>query len=115
MPVRGQVSLFLLGMAFTWVMGLMGFIRSSGRLGWHVHEIMRDASPWAATPGLGVAAGMVTLNMAVFWMLLIGVFWISQRGLKGAETAEWAWSGTAPSREGALTPVMSKRGFLGDG
>lgn len=115
MPVRGQVSLFLLGMAFTWVMGLMGFIRSSGRLGWHVHEIMRDASPWAGTPGLGVAAGMVTLNMAVFWMLLIGVFWVSQRGLKGAETAEWAWSRTAPPKEGAFTPVMSKREFLGDG
>src|SRR3989475_6300567 len=82
MPVRGQVTLFLLGMAFTWVMGLMGFIRSSGRLGWHVHEIMRDGSPWAFTPGFGFAAGMVTLNMALFWILLLGVFWLSQRGLR---------------------------------
>src|SRR5207249_9374274 len=56
-PVRGQVTLFLLGMAFTWVMGLMGFIRSSGRLGWHIHEIMRDTSPWAATPGFGMEIG----------------------------------------------------------
>lgn len=93
MPVRGQVTLFLLGMAFTWVMGLMGFIRSSGRLGWHVHEIMRDGSPWAFTPGLGFAAGMVTLNMVLFWTLLLGVFWVSQRTLAQAEAPERIWAG----------------------
>src|SRR5207247_3670898 len=47
MPVRGQVTLFLLGMAFTWVMGLVGFIRSSGRLGWPVHELTRVGSAGA--------------------------------------------------------------------
>jgi cytochrome bd-type quinol oxidase subunit 1 len=116
MPVRGQVMLFLLGMAFTWVMGLMGFIRSSGRLGWHVHEIMRDASPWVATPGLGMAAVMVTLNMVLFWVLLIGVFWLSRRAVRDAETPERVWAGTVPAREPAFSPAlsMSKRGLLGD-
>jgi cytochrome bd-type quinol oxidase subunit 1 len=115
MPVRGQVTLFVLGMAFTWVMGLMGFIRSSGRLGWHVHEVMRDGSPWAFTPGLGFAAGIVTLNMVLFWLLLIGVFWVSQRALKRGEAAERAWAATYPPREGRFAPVMPKQGLLRDG
>src|SRR6266571_5360658 len=115
MPVRGQVTLFLLGMAFTWVMGLMGFIRSSGRLGWHVHEIMRDGSPWAFTPGFGFAAGMVTLNMALFWILLLGVFWLSQRGLRQAEATEWAWAGRVQPCEGSFSPAMTKQRLLGDG
>ena len=115
MPVRGQVTLFLLGMAFTWVMGLMGFIRSSGRLGWHVHEIMRDGSPWAFTPGFRFAAGMVTLNMALFWILLLGVFWLSQRGLRQAEATEWAWAGRVQTCEGSFSPAMTKQRLLGDG
>jgi len=115
MPVRGQVTLFFLGMAFTWVMGLMGFIRSSGRLGWHVHEIMRDGSPWAFTPGFGFAAGMVTFNMALFWVLLLGVFWISQRTLAQAEAPERLWAGTASQREQSFTPAMSNEVFLRDG
>ncbi len=115
MPVRGQVTLFLLGMAFTWVMGLMGFIRSSGRLGWHVHEIMRDGSPWAFTPGLGFAAGMVTLNMALFWVLLLGVFWVSRRTLAQAEAPERIWAGTAPQREPSFAPALSTKVLLRDG
>jgi cytochrome bd ubiquinol oxidase subunit I len=112
--IRGQLTLFLLGMAFTWVMGLMGFIRSSGRLGWHVHEIMRDASPWAFTPGLGMAAGMVTLNMIVFWALLIGVFWLSRRTATEAETPARLWAGTRPQREQTFTPAMSNENLVED-
>ncbi len=115
MPVRGQVTLFLLGMAFTWVMGLMGFIRSSGRLGWHVHEIMRDGSPWAFTPGFGFAAGMVTLNMTLFWGLLLGVFWLSERTLAQAEAPERVWAGKVSEREQAFTPAMSSKALLRDG
>lgn len=115
MPVRGQVTLFFLGMAFTWVMGLMGFIRSSGRLGWHVHEIMRDGSPWAFTPGFGFAAGMVTLNMALFWGLLLGVFWVSQRTLAQAEAPERLWAGTATQREQSFNTAMSNKVLLRDG
>jgi hypothetical protein len=115
MPVRGQVTLFLLGMAFTWVMGLMGFIRSSGRLGWHVHEIMRDGSPWAFTPSFGFAAGMVTLNVALFWVLLLGVFWVSQRTLSNAEAPERLWAGTVPQREQTFTPAVSNEVLLRDG
>ncbi len=78
--VRGMVALFCLSAAFSWVMGLMGYIRSSGRLSWHINELMPDLSPWAYTPTLGFAAKMVTLNMVVFWIMVLGLFWISQRG-----------------------------------
>jgi cytochrome d ubiquinol oxidase subunit I len=88
--VRGMVALFGLAGAFTWVMGLMGYIRSSGRLSWHVNELMPDASPWAFTPSLGFAAKMVTLNMVVFWLAVLVLFWLSRR------EAEDATSKTAP-------------------
>jgi cytochrome d ubiquinol oxidase subunit I len=78
--VRGMVGLFGLAAAFTWVMGLMGYIRSSGRLSWHVNEVMADVSPWAFTPELGFAAKMVTLNMVVFWSAVFILFWMCQRG-----------------------------------
>lgn len=77
--MRGMVALFGLAATFTWVMGLMGYIRSSGRLSWHVNEIMSDVSPWAFTPSLGFAAKMVTLNMVVFWSTVLLLFWISSR------------------------------------
>jgi cytochrome d ubiquinol oxidase subunit I len=78
--VRGMVGLFGLAAAFTWVMGLMGYIRSSGRLAWHVNELMPDTSPWAFTPSLGFAAKMVTINMVVFWGAVFFLFWVCQRG-----------------------------------
>ena len=77
--VRGMLALFVLAASFTWVMGLMGYIRSSGRLSWHVSEIMPDLSPWAYTPSLGFAAKMVTFNMVVFWLTVLMLFWISSR------------------------------------
>jgi cytochrome bd-type quinol oxidase subunit 1 len=109
------VTLFVLGMAFTWVMGLMGFIRSSGRLGWHVNEIMRDTSPWSSTPGLGVAAGMVTLNMALFWMLLVGVFWLSRRTLAEAEAPERIWAAADGAPKPTFSPALAEEGLVEDG
>ncbi len=84
--IRGMVGLFGLAAAFTWVMGLMGYIRSSGRLSWHVNELMADVSPWAFTPELGFAAKMVTLNMVVFWSAVFILFWMCQRG----QQQEWS-------------------------
>jgi hypothetical protein len=88
--VRGMVGLFGLAAAFTWVMGLMGYIRSSGRLSWHVNEIMPDLSPWAFTPSLGFAAKMVTLNLIVFWLAVLLLFWISSRGRQPVSLGELA-------------------------
>ncbi|HNP28844.1 MAG TPA: cytochrome ubiquinol oxidase subunit I [Nitrospirales bacterium] len=89
---RGIVALFVVAAAFTWVMGLMGYIRSVGRLEWHISELMPDRSSWAFTPSLGFAAKMVTLNMIVFWSSVFFVFWLSRRDQQVVErrTAEFA-------------------------
>ncbi len=79
-PLRGMVGLFGLAASFSWVMGLMGYIRSSGRLSWHVSELMADVSPWAFTPDLQFATKMVTLNMMVFWAAVLALFWMCERG-----------------------------------
>ena len=98
--LRGMVGLFGLAAAFSWVMGLMGYIRSSGRLAWHVSELMADVSPWAFTPDLAFAAKMVTLNMMVFWAAVLTLFWMCQRDqspVMGEELAEGNAGVLAPS------------------
>lgn len=102
-PVRGMIALFGLAAAFSWVMGLMGYIRSSGRLGWHVSEIMPDLSPWAFTPSLGFAAKMVTLNMVVFWLLAFLLFWISSRSQQPSPVRD-----TVGHSELVLVPTTSR-------
>ncbi len=102
-PFRGMVVLFGLSAAFTWVMGLMGFIRSSGRLSWHVSELMADVSPWAFTPDLAFAAKMVTLNMVVFWGAVLVLFWMCQRGQQSVMGEEFH-DAEAP----ILSPVPSQ-------
>ena len=75
--VRGMVALFGVAATFSWGMGLMGYIRSAGRLGWHVNELMADLSPWAFTPPITFAAKMVTINMVLFWASVFCMFWLS--------------------------------------
>jgi hypothetical protein len=102
--VRGMVGLFGLAAAFSWVMGLMGYIRSSGRLSWHVNELMADVSPWAFTPELEFAAKMVTLNMVVFWGAVLALFWMCQRGQQpelAIDPVEGQPQALAPSHEGS--------------
>lgn len=102
-PVRGMVGLFGLAAAFTWVMGLMGYIRSSGRLSWHVSELMEDVSPWAFTPDLEFAAKMVSLNMIVFWGAVLVLFWMCQRGQQPVMGEEMD-----AEKAGALAPSSSQ-------
>jgi len=83
--VRGMVALFGVAATFTWVMGLMGYIRSAGRLGWHVNELLPDLSPWAFTPSLSFAAKMVTINMLLFWASVFCMFWLSTRDQHSTE------------------------------
>ncbi len=75
---RSQYALFLLAVAFTWLMGLMGYIRSGIRQHWHVREIFRDTSVDAITPTLGYAANMVSIGTILFMAMVIFIFWISQ-------------------------------------
>ncbi len=75
---RAQYALFLLAVAFTWLMGLMGYIRSGIRQHWHVNGVFRDASVDAFTPTLGYAANVVSTGVILFMALVIFVFWLAQ-------------------------------------
>lgn len=89
-PARAQYALFLLAVAFTWLMGLMGYIRSGIRQHWHVVDVMRDASNDAFTPTLGYAANVVSIAAIIFLALVIFVFWIAQvSGNKALPSGYW--------------------------
>jgi len=95
--VRSQYALIMLATAFTWMMGLMGYIRSSVRLFWHVNEIMRDNSPWAYTHTTGFAANMISFNVLFFWVTILFVFWLGTLGVKKAPVeAKVPMPGRAP-------------------
>ncbi|WP_447970849.1 cytochrome ubiquinol oxidase subunit I [Nitrospira sp. M1] len=79
---RSQYALIMLATAFTWMMGLMGYIRSSVRLFWHVNEVMRDNSPWAYTHTIGFAANVISFNVLFFWITIMFVFWLGALGMK---------------------------------
>jgi len=77
-PNRAQYALFLLAVAFTWLMGLMGYIRSGIRQHWHVTDVFRDNSLDAYTPTLGYAANVVSAGTILFMAMVIFIFWLSQ-------------------------------------
>ena len=76
MPARSQYALFVLVVTFTWLMGLMGFARSGIRQHWHVYEVLRDTSEYAATPALGYAAIVISGCVLLFLAMIAFVFWI---------------------------------------
>ncbi len=92
---RSQYALFLLAVAFTWLMGLMGYIRSGIRQHWHVTNVFRDASPDAFTPGLGYAANVVSVGTILFMAMVIFVFWIAD--VSSRKTAADAYWKTPPA------------------
>ncbi len=92
-PDRSQYALFLLAVAFTWLMGLMGYIRSGIRQHWHVTEVVRDNSLDAFTPTLGYAANVVSTGAILFMAMALFVFWISQvSGRKTVPAGYWRQS-----------------------
>jgi cytochrome d ubiquinol oxidase subunit I len=73
----GTYAIFLLAISFTWLMGLMGYIRSAVRLFWHVTEVVRDNSVDAYTLTIGEAGKMLTFNTLFVWTQFVVVFWIA--------------------------------------
>ncbi|HEX2253919.1 MAG TPA: cytochrome ubiquinol oxidase subunit I [Thermoanaerobaculia bacterium] len=82
MPVRAQYVLIFLAVSFTWLMGLMGYLRSGLRLHWHVYGVIRDTSPDAFTPTLGFATSVVSVTVLVFFSLIGFIFWLAALGHK---------------------------------
>ena len=80
MSSRSQYALFVLPVAFTWLMALMGYVRSSVKTHWHVYTVVRDNSPDAFIPSVGQASNIVTLCTVLFMVLIIFIFWLSSLG-----------------------------------
>ena len=76
-PPISQYVLIFIAVTFTWLMGLMGYVRSGLRQHWHVYGIIRDNSVDAFTPTLGFATQVVSVTVLVFFVLIGGVFWIA--------------------------------------
>jgi cytochrome d ubiquinol oxidase subunit I len=77
MPAISQYTLIFIAISFTWLMGLMGYVRSGLRQHWHVYGVIRDNSVDAFTPTLGYATKVVSVTVLIFFTLIGFVFWLS--------------------------------------
>ena len=77
MPAVSQYILIFIAVTFTWLMGLMGYVRSGLRQHWHVYGVVRDTSPDAFTPTLGFATKVVSVIVLIFFLLIGFVFWLA--------------------------------------
>jgi cytochrome d ubiquinol oxidase subunit I len=76
-PAISQYVLIFIAVTFTWLMGLMGYVRSGLRQHWHVYGVVRDTSVDAFTPTLGFATKVVSVTVLIFFALIGFVFWLS--------------------------------------
>ena len=74
---RAQYALFALPVAFTWLMALMGYVRSSVRTNWHVYTVMKDNSPDNYIPAIGFAGNMMTIVTVLFLIFVLFIFWVA--------------------------------------
>ena len=93
-PVVSQYVLIFIAVTFTWLMGLMGYVRSGLRQHWHVYGVMRDRSVDAFTPTLGFATMVVSCTVLAFFLLIGFVFWLAGLHDKG----DWVAGGGAAGR-----------------
>ena len=64
-PAISQYVLIFIAVTFTWLMGLMGYVRSGLRQHWHVYGVIRDTSADAFTPTLGFATQVVSVTVLI--------------------------------------------------
>ena len=69
--------LIFIAVTFTWLMGLMGYVRSGLRQHWHVYGVMRDQSLDAFTPTLGFATQVISVIVIIFFAFIAFVFWLA--------------------------------------
>ena len=127
-----QYLLIMLAVTFTWLMGLMGYVRAGLRQHWHVFGVIRDTSPDAFTPTLGFATKVVSFTVLVFFLLIGFIFWLTsltdkkkygeeEKVTAGGETA--GDDGSAPSLAGggsaagasAMTTAAGDAGYGASG
>lgn len=74
MAGRSQYALVFLAVAFTWLMGLMGYIRSGLRQFDHVYGVLPDKSAGAFLPQYGTATITISVTVLLFFMLIGMIF-----------------------------------------
>ena len=104
MPAISQYVLIFIAVTFTWLMGLMGYVRSGLRQHWHVYGIIRDTSVDAFTPTLGFATQVVSVTVLIFFVLIGFVFWLS--GLH--DRPDFATGTNEPRHAPPLAPRVSE-------
>lgn len=82
-PARAQYALFFLAITFTWLMGLMGYIRSGIRQYWHVYGRVADESAHAYTMTHGHATLIVSAIVVIFFLMVALVFAMAARYERG--------------------------------
>lgn len=85
-PDRAQYALFALPIAFTWLMALMGYVRSSVKTHWHVYTVMKDNSVDNFIPTIAYAGNMITLVTILFLLCVLFMFWVAN--LSGSRQAK---------------------------
>jgi cytochrome bd-type quinol oxidase subunit 1 len=88
-PGRAQYALVFLAVTFTWLMGLMGYIRSGIRQYWHVYGRVMDESAHAYTMSHGRATLIISGIVIAFFVMVACVFALAMRqdGRKAAGEA----------------------------
>ena len=106
-PAISQYVLIFIAVTFTWLMGLMGYVRSGLRQHWHVYGVLQDSSPDAFTPTLGFVANVVSVCVILFFALIAFVFWLASLHDKKdwgvAQSDEPSHGGHAPKRVSAAS------------
>ncbi|MBF0318459.1 MAG: cytochrome ubiquinol oxidase subunit I [Nitrospirae bacterium] len=91
MPERSQYALIGITVTFTWLMGMMGYMRSGGRQYWHVYGIMKDTSVDAFLPTHGYAAVITSIVTVIFYALMgflfYGIMKLEKKGGQGGAKA----------------------------
>jgi cytochrome bd-type quinol oxidase subunit 1 len=116
MPAKSQYALILNATVVILTMTLMGYARSGSRQYWHIFGVMRDTSPYAYLPALGMAGAMMALNTFIVCMMLAFIFWVTSTvRYKGFSTqyffiASFAlWLVSLPEKLGMPTAQVSER------
>ncbi|MBF0566099.1 MAG: cytochrome ubiquinol oxidase subunit I [Nitrospirae bacterium] len=75
MPERSQYALIGITVTFTWLMGMMGYMRAGARQYWHVYGIIKNTSADNYLPTHGVTAVIVSVLTVIFFLLIGLLFW----------------------------------------
>ncbi|HSD11560.1 MAG TPA: hypothetical protein VLF14_11270, partial [Candidatus Binatia bacterium] len=106
-PAISQYVLIFIAVTFTWLMGLMGYVRSGLRQHWHVYGVLRDDSIDAFTPTLGYATKVISVCVILFFALIAFVFWLAslhdKKDYGAAEGDTEPTSGHGPKRVSAAS------------